>query len=205
MLSNYFTGVRSFGIVAVIAAVGAALATGAFAGAGATKRLPEWPISAFAHPLQRAHSEGAGPAMPLRGVSGVSLAAVRGNDEIYIGHRYGPTTLDCFWEHFTPQGGGGGCGKANIVEAQGMVSVSQAGEGPPNHILAFVPDGVRSMVVRDGDGSSHAVQVANNLAVYEDLNNPSSVSFALPNGVTRTTNVAAWVIPPRPGAPGSSE
>jgi hypothetical protein len=132
------------------------------------------------------------------------LAAVRGNDEIYVGHRYSPTTLDCFWEHINPQGGHGACGKADIVESQGMVSLYEPGEGPPRHILAFVPDGVASVVVNDSDGSSHAVSVANNLAVYEDLNIPSTVSFKLPNGASEVTNVAGWVTPRPPGPPGSS-
>jgi len=205
MLTRYFSGVRVAWIIAVIAAIGAALASGALAGAGGTKHA-KWPISAFYHALARAHSAGAAPGIP--GMSGVSLVAVRGNDEIYIGHRYGPTTSDCFWEHIKPQGGGGACGKAYIVESQGMVSLSQSQEGAPPEILAFVPDGVRSIVIKDNDGSSHTIPVANNFAVYTDLNNPSTVSFTLPNGASEVQNVGAWINKMdhlRPGAPGSSE
>ena len=195
--------VQTLLIVAAAALIGSALATGAFAG---SKHVPKWRISAFSHPLRRAHSASAAaaPTIPIAGVSGVSLAAVEGTDEVYIGHRYRPTSLDCFWER-TPSGGHGGCGRASDVEAKGAVSLYEANEHAHPHILALVPDGVASVVITDSDGSSHTVSVANNFAVYEDLKTPSSVSFTLPNGAIEATTVSAWRTPQRPGAPGSSE
>jgi hypothetical protein len=201
-MSKLSNRVQILSIVVVAAIVGSALATGAFAG---RKHVPRWRISAYSHPLVRAHRASAAPIMPLAGVTGASLAAVKGTNEVFIGHRSVPTTLDCFWEH-TSSGGHGGCEKASVVESQGVVSMYEASEGATSHILAFVPDGVGSVVVTDKDGSAHTVQVTNNLAVYEDPRGPSSVSFTLPNGATQTTDVSAWRTPQRPGsAPGSSK
>jgi hypothetical protein len=202
-MRRHYGRVQALLLIAIAAIIGSALATGAFAG---SKHVPKWRISAFSHPLRRAKgaSATAVPTIPIKGVSGVSLAAVEGANEVYIGHRYSPTTLDCFWER-TPSGGHGGCGRARELEEKGAVSLYEADEHAYPHILALVPDGVTSVLITDGDGSSHTVAVANNFAVYEDLRTPASVSFTLPNGATETTNVSAWRTPQRPGAPGSSE
>lgn len=193
MKSKPAGGVRVFLIVTVTAIAGAALAAGAFAGKNAAKPVPRWPVGAYSHPLRRAHSARAAlTTVPLAGVSAVSLAAVKGTNEVYIGHRYSPTTLDCEWERIYPQGGAGGCSKASEVESKGVVSLYEPKEGATPHITAFVPDGVSSVIITDADGSSHAIAVTNNLALYEDANDPSTVSYTLPNGVNQTTNVAAW-------------
>jgi hypothetical protein len=189
-------------IVAVAAIVGSALAAGAFAGHKA--RTPKWPISAFSNPLHRAHSAAATTPRIMAGVSGVSLAAVDGANEVFVGTRRSPTNDDCFWVR-TPSGGHGGCGRASQLETKGAVSLYEANEHAHPYILALVPDGVRSVVIANSDGSSHTVAVTNNFATYEDPTTPSSVSFTLPDGVTETTNVSSWRTPKQPGAPGSSE
>jgi hypothetical protein len=196
--------VRLLVVVACAAVVGSAL-TGAFAGAHG-KRTPKWPVSAYSHSLHRAHSASTLATVPLSGASGMSLAAVKGSTEVYIGHRYSPTLLDCVWERISPHEQSGGCGRASDVESKGTVGLYEATEGTAAHILAFVPDGVGSVVVTDSDGSSHPVAVTNNFAIYEDSNRPSSVSYTLPDGVNQTTNVAAWRLATHgPGAPGSGE
>jgi hypothetical protein len=195
-------GTQTLLVVAAAAIIGSGFATGAFAG---HKHVPRWPISAFSHPLRRAHGAGATTPRMMPGVSGASLAAVKGSVEIWIGHRYSPTTLACFWERTPSGGGGGGCGRPSELEAKGAVSLYEANEHARPRILAWVPDGVASVVVTDSDRSSHTVAVTNNFAVYDDLATPSSVSYTLPNGATETTNVSAWRTPLRPGAPGSSE
>lgn len=194
-------------IVACVAVVGSVVATGAFAGRhGPVKRVARWPVSAYSHPLHLAHSADGEPPVPLAGVSAMSLAAVTRTSQVYVGHRYGPTLLDCVWEWIPPHGGSGGCGRASDVEAKGSVSLYEATEGAPARIRAFVPDGVASVVVTDRDGSSHVVAVTNNLAIYEDLNSPSTVSYRLPSGVTQTTDVAGWrASAQRPGAPASGQ
>lgn len=187
-------GVRLLFVVAVTAIVGSAFVAGALA--GGSKPAPRWPISAYSHSLHRAHSASAATTVPLADVSGVSLAAVKGTNEVYIGHQYSPTTLDCHWERVYPQGGSGGCSKASEVESKGVVSLYEPSEGAPCHILAFVPDGVGSVVITDSDRSAHPVAVTNNLAMYEDTNSPLTVSYTLPSGAVQTTNVAAFRITP---------
>lgn len=200
-------GVRSLFVLALAAVVGSALAAGAFAGgSGPAKPIPKWPISAFSHTLHRAHSASEPASIPLTGATGMSLAAVKGGTEVYIGHRNNSAAMYCIWEQIASQGAGGGCGRMSDVESKGSVSLYEATEGAPAEIRALVPDGVSNMVVADSDGSSHVVAVTNNLAMYEDPKSPSVVSYSLPDGVTQTTNVATWRLAAHgPGAPGSGQ
>ncbi len=201
-MRNLHSRVQMLLIVAVAAIVGSALATGAFAGSKA--HIPRWPVSVFSHAPHRAHTAAATTPRIMAGVEGVSLVAVHGPNEIFIGHRRSPTSDDCFWVR-TQSGGQGGCGRASEVEAKGAVSLYEANEHAHPYILALVPDGIANVVITDSDGTSHTAAVTNNFAVYEDLKTPSSVSYTLPNGATETTDVSAWRTPKHPGAPGSSE
>lgn len=72
-------------------------------------------------------------------------------------------------------------------------------------VTALLPNGVSSVQFTDRDGSSYSVPVTNNVVVHEDID-IAGVSYALSDGVTETTNVAAVVdhTPQQPGAPGSS-
>lgn len=188
-MNTKISALRWLLLLAVIAIPVSALANGAYAG---SKPAPKWPVSAYSHPLRRAHSASVAATIPLPDLSDASLAAVSGTNEVYIGHRYSPTTLDCHWERIHPQGGAGGCARASEVESKGVVSLYEPSEGAPAHVLAFVPDGVGSVVVTDSDGSSHTLTVTNNLAMYEDANGAAIVSYRLPSGANRSVNVAAF-------------
>jgi hypothetical protein len=194
--------IRTFTLV-VVASVAVAAAGIAFA-SGNTGKRARWPIGAFSHQLTRAHSASITPSA-LSSDSGVALAVVKGENEIYVGHRENQA-LDCIYDHINIHAGGGGCGKATFVESQGMIGTLETA-GEATRVLALVPDGVGNIVVTNQDGSSHSVTVENNVAIDEDPT-PATVSFTLPNGVTRTKNVTGWVTPLadlRPGAANSSE
>jgi hypothetical protein len=190
-------------VIAVAAIVGSALATGVFA--SSKPPTPRWHLSVFAHATRRAHSADAttAPKIPLAGVTGVSVAAVRGGDEILIGHRDNPA-LYCFWDR-TASGGSDGCGRVADLEARGAVSLYEANENANPHVLVLVPDGVSSVTIKDSDGSSHAVAVVSNIAVYEDTAKPASVSFTLPNGSAETTDISHWGTPASPTNSSRSE
>jgi hypothetical protein len=171
-------------------------------------RGPRWGIAVFSH-----HPKGLAriaSADALKPPAGAILAAVVGKTEVYVSQK--PSNEDCL-EHFkVGAAAGGGCGPAAQVEEQGSVGIFQEGEGAtaPSSpatlgVSALVPNGVTSLTFTDRDGSSYQVAVTNNVVEHEDVN-IASVSYTLPDGVTRTTNVEAVVNHTRhaPGLAGSS-
>jgi len=140
--------------------------------------------------------------------AGSVLAAVFGETEVFALHNSG--NEDCVIHLTAGAGGGSICGAAAKVEAEGEVAVG-GGPGPVSggigsvRVSALVPDGVSSLTFTDRDGTKYVIAVTNNVVEHEDAN-LASVSYALPSGAIKTTNVAAVVdqLPTQPGAPGSS-
>jgi hypothetical protein len=207
------TETRRIGAVMLVIAgvvAGMLVATALASGGHATARHrgPRWAIAVFSHHpkgLARIASAGA-PRPPASAI----LAAVVGKTEVYVSKSAGGE--DCL-EHFTVSAAaGGGCAPATQVEEQGSVGIFQEGEGATAagspatlRVTALVPNGVPSVKFTDRDGSSYQVAVTDNVIEHEDINT-ASVSYTLPDGVTRTTNVEAVVNRTRhqPGPAGSS-
>lgn len=143
--------------------------------------------------------------------AGAILAAVVGRTEVYVSHN--AKGGDCVVELTVGAGGGSVCGRSTVVEEEGLVGVGVEGEGATApgsprtlRVSAMVPNGVTSVKFTDRDGSSYPVPVTNNVVEREDLN-VASVSYVVPGGESRMTNVAAMVdhIPSQPGTSDSSK
>jgi hypothetical protein len=143
----------------------------------------------------------------LKPPPGAILAAVVGRVSIYVWRN--PRHEDCVIDlHVGAEVGLVTCAPSATAERRGMVQVSREARGATApgspatvRVSTLVPDGVTSITVTDRDGSSHETRVSNNVAVREDIR-AASVSYTLPGGSVRKTNVAAIVdrTPHRPAA-----
>jgi hypothetical protein len=159
------------------------------------------------HPKGLARIAQAGSLNPQ---PGSILAAVVGRTAVYALHN--SNGEDCVINLTASAGGGSVCAPAPQVEAQGVVGISQEGEGATApgapatlRVSALVPNGVTSVRFTDRNGASSEVPVTNNVVVREDVD-IASVHYTLPSGGSQTTNVAAVVdhTPRQPGPADSS-
>jgi len=170
----------------------------------ATKRTG---IAVFSHPPKLARIAKTGS---LSAPSGAILAAISGENEVYALHDAGGE--DCVMSLHVGAGGGSVCAPPRRVEEQGAVGIFEEGQGataPDSparlRVTVMVPNGVGSVQFTYRDDSTDQVTVSNNVAELESTE-IASVSYPLPGGGSRTTNVAAVVdnAPSQPGAGGSS-
>jgi hypothetical protein len=165
-------------------------------------------IDVFSRPP--AHIARIARAGSLNPPPGSILASVIGRNQVFALHTSGGE--DCVINLHVGAGGGSVCSPAKRAEEQGAVGIFQEGEGataagsPPTlRVAVLVPDGVMSIHFTRRDGSSYDVPVTSNVAESEGLA-IASVSYRLPGGGSRMTDVAATVddSPSQPGAPGST-
>lgn len=186
--------------VAVASVAGVLVATAALASSsnhGNSRRArARTDIAVFSrHPRESAHVARGGSLKPP---PGAILAAVVGRVSIYVWRN--PSHEDCVIDlHAGAEVGLVTCAPSATVERRGMVQVSREAKGataPDSpatvRVSTLVPDGVASIRVTDRDGSSYETHVSNNVAVRED-SRAASVSYTLPGGGVRRTNVAAIV------------
>ena len=201
-------GALGFVVVAAIVGISVTSAIAADGSRGSVQRGKRTPIAVFSHPQRHvARIAGAGSLNPP---PGAILASVVGRNEVFVLHQ--SPGEDCVMNLHVGAGGGSVCAAAAHVEEEGAVGIFEEaqgatapGSGATLRVAVLVPNGVGTIQFTRRDGSSYQVPVSNNVAESEGVA-IASVSYGLPGGGHRTTNVAATVdrSPRQPGAPGSS-
>lgn len=177
----------------VAAAAGTAVSSGAFAANSrpAVHRhvvrgsAPRWPFSIFSHPAKaRARSADVGKVSAPQGAILAGVSDVGGvTDELYAWHR--TPQEDCLVDI---EGGSEitiGCSPSSAAEAEGIswVGRNSAATGTPGGVgvVAMVPDGVSKVEVTGIDGSTAAVEVANNVAATTEAG-VKEFRYTMPDG-----------------------
>lgn len=189
-----------FSVLAV--AVTAALAMSLLAGAFASGRhIPKVHFSIFSHPKTiRAHRAATSSVEPPSGAILAGVAQSNGaQNEIYAWHQ--TSQEDCL---VIVEGGAAvttACGRLSEAAENGVEVATKPAHGDPT-ITILLPDGVKSAIFTDSDGS-HLVDVVNNVAEYS-APGLVSASYTMPNGTAKVTPVALPHAPAPDSTPGPS-
>jgi hypothetical protein len=167
--------------LALVASVGlvGVVASGAFA-AGHTRHLVRTGFSVFSHGLARAHkADAAGMSAPQGAVLADVIKADGITHELYAWHRT-PQEV-CLVD---VEAGGGvttACSPDSSAEAQGVSFIGGPQGVDRVNVAALVPDGVTTVRITEGNGSTQDVAVVNNVTEYA-ASDVTGFSYSMPSG-----------------------